>query len=40
MIEVQFNIAIDADLQTTSDGANSGGPPSTRIFTCSGSEPI
>ena len=27
MIEKQFNIAIDADLQTTSDGANPGGPP-------------
>jgi hypothetical protein len=27
MIEKQFNIAIDPDLQTTSDGANSGGTP-------------
>jgi len=27
MIEKQFDIAIDADLQTTSDGANPGGPP-------------
>jgi hypothetical protein len=40
MIEKQFNIAIDADLQTTSDGANPGGPPSTKTFTCSESEPI
>ena len=27
MIEKQFNIAIDPDLETTSDGANSGGAP-------------
>jgi hypothetical protein len=40
MIEKQFNIAIDPDLQTTTDGANSGAPSINKDLYLHGVEPI